>query len=263
MAGRLVTIVGVMGSGKTERLIEIYNTCKDLGMEVSVFKPALDTRSEPFEVKDRSGTSIPAIPIEEIDDLVIYEDSLGQAVFIDEVQFFNQDNVVESIESILVKGLNVYCFGLDLTSEGKTFGKMGEILANSDEVIKLEIKCTYCNNSARVSQYKGEDKKEDVKVGDLDSYEPVCRSCFYGIEDMQETGDTGDILYYEENGDPLYYVEMGDENSGFTMELLIKESSLRNAGYTLNEVKEITTIEGANNLLEDLGMKEEGGGLFE
>src|SRR5690606_38805992 len=71
-------------------------------------------------------------------------------------------------------------FGLDVTSDDVTFGLVGDILTHADEVVKLKAKCSRCGNEARISHYKGnKEKSNNVKVGDLDVYEPLCRECFY------------------------------------------------------------------------------------
>lgn len=249
MSGRLVTIVGVMGSGKTEKLIEMFKDFLNEGKKVMVFKPTKDTRTSKTVVKSRSGATAPATSIREIEDIYDYDGDFQQAVLIDEIQFFDQPDVINSLLALTLLGIDVYCFGLDLTSDGTTFGQVGDIMAHSDEVIKLEMKCTRCDNLARISSYNGDDKDGDVKVGDLDVYEPICRSCFYEDE----------ISVDIEDSDPLYLIEIGNVEMGFTMELLVKQSSLEKAGYTYAEVLEINTVEGANNLLQDLGMFEEEG----
>lgn len=249
MDGKLVTVLGVMGSGKTERLIQDYNRLVAEGESVVIFKPITDTRDNKDVVKSRSGATAPALSVSDVSDIYDLEDKLHGTILIDEIQFFDQKDVVNSLLALTIMGLDVYCYGLDLTSDGITFGRVGDILAQSDEVIKLKMKCTRCDNLARISSYNGDDKQGDVKVGDLDVYEPICRSCFY-----QE--DIGINIVDE---DPLYFVEIGSKDEGFKMELLVNKSALDDAGYTYEEVLGINTVEGASNLLEDLGMTEEDG----
>lgn len=249
MDGKLVTVLGVMGSGKTERLIQDYRELVANGESVIVFKPVTDTRENQDIVKSRSGATAPALSVKDVSDIYKLEDNLHGTILIDEIQFFDQSDVVNSLLALTVMGLNVHCYGLDLTSDGITFGKVGDIMAHSDEVIKLKMKCSRCNNLARISSYNGEDKQGDVKVGDLDVYEPICRSCFY----------EEDIGLNLSDEDPLYYVEVVNKSEGFRMELLISKSALEAAGYTYDDVMEISTVEGANNLLEDLGMSMEDG----
>lgn len=180
MAGALNTIVGPMGSGKTERLIEVYERLLAEGKEVKIFKPTKDTRTESFIVQSRNGKTAPAIPVVTIKGMYGQGIAFQNAILIDEIQFFEQEDLVESLLILCLLGLDVYCFGLDVTSEGKTFGQVGHLLAMSDGVDKLQCGCTRCGQPARISSYQGAaDKTGDVKVGDLDDYSPLCKECFY------------------------------------------------------------------------------------
>ena len=60
MSGKISTVLGAMGSGKTERLIQSYNAFKTLGYDVAVFKPKVDARSEEGSVRSRAGNTAPA-----------------------------------------------------------------------------------------------------------------------------------------------------------------------------------------------------------
>ncbi|MCY8196570.1 hypothetical protein MOC90_05875 [Bacillus spizizenii] len=252
MAGKLVTTVGVMGSGKTKKLIHLYRRLRKSGMEVKIFKPTKDIRSGNFSVESRDGEMAPAQPIQNIEEIFEYGGDMQQAILIDEIQFFDQADLVHSLVSICLLGIDVYCFGLDLTSEGTTFGLVGDVMAKSDEVIKLKGKCARCGSPARISRYKGQDKTTDIRIGDLDVYEPVCMDCFYSSDVRCKKGSDMDF------NDPLYSFKIADEESGFSMELQVKKSRLEKAGYTYEDVADIVTEEGANNLLVDLGIIDEG-----
>lgn len=251
MPGKLVTYVGVMGSGKTDKLIKMYKDFHRNGINAMIFKPTKDTRTRPTVVQSRSGAVAPATPIQSVYDIYEYEGIYQKAILIDEVQFLDQPDLITSLLAICLTGIDVYCFGLDLTSDGTTFGKMGELMVQSDEVIKLKCKCSRCDNLARISMYKGNDKNSDVKIGDLDVYEPVCRDCFY----EEKIKHKDDIQFPDD--DPLYYFQIGSKQLGFRMELTVKKSSLEEAGYTYEDVIDINTLEGANNLLQDLGLIDE------
>lgn len=243
--GQLITTVGAMGSGKTEKLIHTFKTLENSGERVKVFKPSKDTRVGSCVVESRVGATAPAISIDRVSDIYRYHtaNSYG-AVLIDEIQFFNEPNLINSLVALLLNGVDVYCYGLELTSEGEVFGLMGNVMAHSDEVIKLKGKCSMCGKKATMTSYSGSDKQGEVKVGDLDEYKPMCRECYYDeIDDVEDE-------------DPLYFFEMGDDLSGFKAELLVRRSSLVGAGYSYEDVLDICTLEGAKNLLNDLGIKE-------
>ncbi|OMQ06795.1 hypothetical protein BXO87_01960 [Bacillus sp. GZB] len=252
MAGNLVTTVGVMGSGKTKKLIQLYRELKKSGLEVKIFKPTKDIRSGNFNVESRDGDMAPAQPIQNIKDIFEYGGDTQQAILIDEIQFFDQTDLVHSLVSVCLLGIDVYCFGLDLTSDGTTFGLVGDVMAKSDEVIKLKGACARCGSPARVTRYKGQDKTTDIRIGDLDVYEPVCMGCFYSSDVKGMKSSDNDFK------DPLYAFKVTDGESGFSMELQVKKSRLMKAGYTYEDVADIVTEEGAKNLLADLGIVEEG-----
>ena len=66
---------------------------------------------------------------------------------------------------------------LDTDSTGKTFGKMGDLLAVADEVVKLKAVCTVCGADASKSQ-RLLSVATQVSVGGADQYEARCRSCW-------------------------------------------------------------------------------------
>ena len=62
-----------------------------------------------------------------------------------------------------------------MTSEQKSFGIMGDILAVSDDIEIITGFCQDCNKPSRYSFYEPE-KTEDVAVGD-NGYVSLCPSC--------------------------------------------------------------------------------------
>lgn len=75
-------------------------------------------------------------------------------------------------------GKKFYIAGLNLTSERKPFGKMGDLLCVSDNVQTMTSICEICRrDNAVFSYYKAGKKNGDIKLGDLE-YIPVCRNCY-------------------------------------------------------------------------------------
>lgn len=253
--GKLTAFVGVMGCGKTDRMISIYNQCLEKGLRTVIFKPSLDTRVDGEIVKSRSGKVANARSIKTIEDIYYFEEDYDtfDVILIDEIQFFNEPDIIHSLVAINLLGIDVYVFGLDLTSDATPFGRVSEIMAHADQVIKLETKCARCENNARISHYTGQDKDGDVKVGDLDVYEPLCRDCYY----MDEVGVAKSIenLTTEESMDGLveHFHTFNIKNEEFKLELVVPKTTLEDAGYTYDDVVDIGTIEGVRNLLLDLG----------
>jgi thymidine kinase len=98
-----------------------------------------------------------------------------KVVAIDEVQFFDKDVVGWAVLARSV-GISVLAAGLDRESSGRTFGPMGELLAQADVVHKLKTDCR-CGLLAHQTRRKP-DAPEGM-VGGPERYESVCWDCYY------------------------------------------------------------------------------------
>ncbi|MFF2889448.1 hypothetical protein [Paenibacillus sp. NPDC057967] len=187
--GRLVVYVGAMGSGKTKKLIDLYDEMVSDGIRVAIFKPFLACEGEDNEfVRTKDGRKAPAIAVDYLYEISSISNSERlQAIMVDEAQFFDEEEYgFQILEGLAMGGLEVYVFGLDVDSENHTFGHMGDILAHADEVNKLRATCVKCGEEARISKYVGESKGEGVQVGGVDDYTPQCRSCYHGWKERME-----------------------------------------------------------------------------
>lgn len=252
-SGKLFAYVGTMGAGKSKRLCSLYHKLTNEGKHVIAFKHANDVQRGGHEdrIVARNGDSVPAVTIESLSEVLLYEtEKLFDAILIDEIQFFDDEHTLEVIEGALLVGVDVHVFGLDINSDFETFGLMGHILARADEVKKLKCKCHKCGAPARVSAYIGDEKKDgEVKVGDIGDYAPTCRACFY-----EEIPDTGKEEEYPQE-DKFYEFRL--KGNGFGLDLGVYESDLTRAGYTVEQVKDINSDIGLQNLIKDLGYTEE------
>ncbi len=246
--GKVIAYVGTMGAGKTKKLVSVYNKLIADGKHVMVFKHANDVErgGHSDKVVARNGDTAPAVAINSLAEILIYEtEQVFDAILIDETQFFDDEYTLEILEGAALVGVDVYVFGLDVTSDLKTFGKMGDILARADEVHKLKSRCHKCGAPARVSEFVGGEKTSDVLVGDLDAYQPTCRPCFYGDESPAEVAP--EMPVDDE------FLEFTLKGVDFGLEMGVYRKDLVKAGYTVEEVKDINSSEGAYNLLRDLG----------
>ena len=173
--GNINVFTGPMKCGKSQR---IYNELKRqliAGKDVKVFKPAIDTRFGDDVIVTRSGNSIKAININDISEIEKYDADL---YFIDEFQFL--DGSVDAIDKLAASGKKFYIAGLNLTSEKKPFGKMGDLMCIADNVEMMTSVCEVCKSDQAVfSYYKGE-KDKDIVIGDTE-YIPVCRECYHKL----------------------------------------------------------------------------------
>lgn len=169
------SFIGPMYSGKSDALIGIYTRIwnKDL---VCAFKPRKDTR-DGEQIKSKSyEATIPAIFIDDVSEIknIVLERG-AKTVFIDEAELLTGD-VRELVDLSVLFDVDFYIAGLNMTSEQKPFGIIGDILAVSDEVENIQGFCQDCNKASKYSYYVGEDKTGDVLVGD-NNYISLCPTC--------------------------------------------------------------------------------------
>lgn len=170
--GDINVFSGPMKCGKSEQIMNEFNRQQIAGKSAIMFKPKVDTRAGKDLVASRDGKSVNAINIENIDELNNYD---ADVFFIDEFQFLKGN--VDTIQDLASKGKKFYIAGLNLTSEKKPFGKMGDLMCISDNVKMMTSICEMCkNDNAIFSYYKG-GKKSEIVIGDSE-YMPVCRECY-------------------------------------------------------------------------------------
>ena len=171
--GDINVFTGPMKCGKSNKIIEQARRQMIAGKNVKIFKPEIDTRFAENYVKDRNGNEIECININKIDDIKNYD---ADVYVIDEFQFLKGN--VKNIEKMAEKGKIFFIAGLNLTSEGKPFGKMGDLLCIADNVHTLTSICEVCKkDTAVITYFKAGKKDNDIQIGD-NEYMPVCRDCY-------------------------------------------------------------------------------------
>jgi thymidine kinase len=179
--GSIELICGSMFSGKTEELIRRMRRAVIAKQRVQVFKPAIDTRYDIERVTSHNGLNFEAQPVAAAREILSTVEPDTTVVAIDEIQFFEPD-IVEVCEELAEKGKRVICAGLDLDFRGVPFGPMPDLLARSEEVLKLHAICVICGEDASRTQrlIEGHPAAFDdpvVLVGAAEVYEARCRQC--------------------------------------------------------------------------------------
>jgi thymidine kinase len=90
--GWIEVIAGCMFSGKTEELIRRLRRAKIAKLNVTIFKPKIDTRYSSEEIVSHSEQSLPSIMVENAED-ILEQANNAQVVGIDEAQFFDEQLV--------------------------------------------------------------------------------------------------------------------------------------------------------------------------
>lgn len=176
--GWLEVICGSMFSGKTEELIRRLKRVEFAKQKVLLFKPAIDNRYSEESVVSHKGSSLQAIPVSSSSEILKHWRK-ERIVAIDEAQFFDE-GITEVCNELTKNGVRVIAAGLDMDYLGKPFGPMPHLLCMAEYITKVHAICVSCGNLAQFSHRKTSEDKQ-VLVGAVESYEPLCRSCYNKI----------------------------------------------------------------------------------
>jgi thymidine kinase len=181
LTGSLTVITGSMFSGKTEELIRRLRRALYARRRVQVFKHALDTRSEPTEIRTHNGVLHEAVAASTSDELLERVEQTTDVVAVEEAQFFDE-GIVGVCRHLADAGHDVIVVGLDIDFRGRPFGPMPALLAEADEVVKLRAICARCGRDASRSQRLIDGRPAPasaptILVGAQESYEARCRHC--------------------------------------------------------------------------------------
>jgi len=176
--GWIEVICGSMFSGKTEELIRRMKRAQFANQKLVLFKPIIDDRYHEENVVSHQGTSLKAVPVN--DSREILENWKNERVVaIDEAQFFDE-GLIDVCNTLAEKGVRVILAGLDMDYLGVPFGPMPQLLSIAEYVTKVHAICNSCGNLAQFSHRTVEDK-EQVLVGAVEEYKPLCRACYNKI----------------------------------------------------------------------------------
>lgn len=178
-AGSLTVVAGSMFSGKTEELIRRVRRALYARRRVKVFKHALETRSEPAEIRSHDGRVYEALSVSSAAELVEKAGDEPGLLAVEEAQFFD-DGIVDALQGLADGGHEVVAAGLDLDFRGEPFGPMPALLSVADEVVKLRAICAVCGRDASRTQrlVGGEPAPASaptILVGAAEHYEARCR----------------------------------------------------------------------------------------
>ena len=173
--GWIEVICGSMFSGKTEELIRRMKRAKFAKQNVEIFKPGIDTRYDDEMVVSHDDNEIHSTPVPSSANIPILANNVD-VVGIDEAQFFD-DGLITVCNELANNGVRVIVAGLDMDFKGNPFGPMPKIIACAEYVTKVHAICMKCGALASYS-HRIVAKKELVLLGEIEEYEPLCRSCF-------------------------------------------------------------------------------------
>ena len=173
----ITTFIGPMFSGKSDKLIEVYNKIYNKD-NIICFKPVDDSRDLGVISSRNKQSQLKCYLINKFEDILfilrgLNTPFLGKIILIDEAQFIKGN--VQYLNYLSIKlDYDIYISGLSLTSDLKPFGCMPEILSISDNIVKLWAHCYYCGRRADYTRCLV-NKVKDVLVGN-EEYIPVCKN---------------------------------------------------------------------------------------
>jgi thymidine kinase len=178
--GYLELIIGPMFSGKTSRLVEIYNQCIHANISVQVINHTIDDRYDDTLLSTHDKIKIPCIKTNNLSEtweqIKNNKNEIFNVILINEGQFF--DDLYGVVEDMLKEGKKIYVCGLDGDFERKKFGKMLDLVPLCDKVVKLTSLCSICKDGTRgIFSMRITNETEQTVVG-FDNYISVCRKCY-------------------------------------------------------------------------------------
>jgi len=187
--GEFVLIMGTMNTYKSLELIKDYEKAKKYNR--LIISPADDNRYGVGKVTTKFGSndkdppiSVPAVVMESIcADEIIKKHPGIQKIYIDEVQFFPVESVMEILKLVYRYKIDVRCYGLRLDYTGKMWDTTNELLRLGAHPQVMYAPCAneQCNNDATMDAYyeKGIPKIDGIqKIIGTDSFSQLCTPCW-------------------------------------------------------------------------------------
>ena len=174
--GWIEVVCGSMFSGKTEELIRRIRRAQFANLDVTIFKPTLDTRDKKNTVVSHDETTIDCKTIKRASEIYKLSKTC-RVVGIDEAQFFD-DEIVEVCNNLANHGVRVIVAGLDMDYKGVPFKNMANLMATSEYVTKVHAICPKTGGLAQYSYRKTKSKKR-ILLGKGDEYMPLSRAAYF------------------------------------------------------------------------------------
>jgi thymidine kinase len=179
--GWIEVICGSMFSGKTEELIRRVRRAQIAKQKVQVFKPVIDDRYSVENITSHNGLHVEAVPVPNAESILNLVETDTTVVAIDEVQFFDW-RIAQVCDELANRKVRVIAAGLDMDFRGEPFGPMPLLMAEAEQVDKLQAICVTCGRPASRTQrlIDGRPASHDdpvILVGASEVYEARCRHC--------------------------------------------------------------------------------------
>ena len=173
--GRLILIIGCMFSGKSTKLLEFYYKYR-LKYKCLLVNHSIDNRYSDNKVSTHNLRSENAVMTDNL--MSIFDSENYQnvnVILVDESQFY--DDVKQFVDKAVNQDNKIVIMsGLNGDFEKKPIGKIHELISEADEIHFQKAICHYCKvPEEAIFSHRTKNSKEQVLIGNNDSYVPVCR----------------------------------------------------------------------------------------
>jgi thymidine kinase len=182
-SGYLEVIIGPMFSGKTSKLVEIYNQYNLLNIHRIVINHSEDIRYSEQDMMTHDLVALKCIQSTTVaavlnDNIQFFEGTAPLAIFINEGQFF-PDLYKTVYRMVFEFNASVFVAGLDGDFKQEKFGQILDLIPICDKVLKLHSLCIKCKDGTEaIFTHRINQECNDQKhVGADDAYIPLCRKC--------------------------------------------------------------------------------------
>ena len=165
-------IFGCMFSGKTTRLIELYNYSDAEEQGKLAIKPLLDNRYQASKINAHSGLQMPGHRISKPEEIYPLLHPDIKEVYLDEVQFFSE-SICNIIGDLNFQGIKVMAAGLNKDFNGNDFGPFPQLLKMATEKIELKARCEICGAAASHT-FRNIESDDLILVAGKDAYQARC-----------------------------------------------------------------------------------------
>lgn len=178
-------IFGVMGCGKSTHAIVTKKTYENMGFQVCMLKPSIDTRSK--YIKSRLKLKSKCISFDENDNILDispgFEKPFNKClIIVDEVQFCTKEQIEQLKE--LSSCFIVLCYGFKTNFKSQLFEGSKRLIELADELEEIPYYCE-CGKKAQINALFENNKLvttgREIRIGDW-QYKSLCYDCYKGYK---------------------------------------------------------------------------------
>ncbi|UCF35152.1 MAG: hypothetical protein JSV78_07570 [Phycisphaerales bacterium] len=173
--GTTTLIAGCMFAGKTSELLDRLR-CYPSNRRIA-FKHVIDNRYRTDAIVSHDGDHLPAVTVTDAGQIPGKVVDGIEIAAIEEAHFFGTP-LLNAIEALTARGVNVLVTGLELDTWGRPFPVMQRLAERADERTVKRPVCARCGAPADHSQ-RLTPIVDGRLVGGSESYEPRCANCWH------------------------------------------------------------------------------------